>query len=582
MNYYWGFANDFSDEFDDSDVLEHHGILGMKWGIRRYQPYGVGYNAKNKGKFIGSRERRLERTTDKISKTIEKAKKARSAGDVSKLNKLNAKVEKLTIKSDKLKEKIEKKRLKDEAKAEAIKEARDFIEKRKQEAIKKEKLDMMTRADVDEIISNSSKFSTNELQDVINRSQKLSTLEAMSRDKKTEKFNRAISFTKKIVDAGKTSIDAYQTYNKIKDLTKDKTAIKEAEKVARSGDIITLFENRNMLDNKQFEDAFKRVVSTEKLDDKYRRLVHSEIDVLCHHGVKGQKWGVRNGPPYPLKNKKNKANKKEATKTSKTTKTTKKDEAEFKVGITHLSAPDERFWRESVKASDLSRIMNVAEGIMSGELSHLKRLKRESGKIQMSDAIDVNMRRNVSSDSGYANNASDPGLYNNCAKCSASLFLRALGYDVQAGRSAHGALSTAGEYWFDGAVPYKEKSIENLEKRMASFGRQGKGMLGCRRADGSGHSVYFQNERGEDGKYKTVIYDGQIGRKYDSLKDLFDAESFDESQFSRITNLSTATPNWEHLAEDSVSRVNYKNRDLNVVQNIKDGRVFTADNLRFT
>lgn len=24
---------------------------------------------------------------------------------------------------------------------------------------------------------------------------------------------------------------------------------------------------------------------------------------LCHHGVKGQKWGVRNGPPYPIEDK---------------------------------------------------------------------------------------------------------------------------------------------------------------------------------------------------------------------------------------------------------------------------------------
>lgn len=24
-------------------------------------------------------------------------------------------------------------------------------------------------------------------------------------------------------------------------------------------------------------------------------------DYLCHYGIKGQKWGVRNGPPYPIK-----------------------------------------------------------------------------------------------------------------------------------------------------------------------------------------------------------------------------------------------------------------------------------------
>ena len=27
------------------------------------------------------------------------------------------------------------------------------------------------------------------------------------------------------------------------------------------------------------------------------------IDILAHHGVKGQKWGVRNGPPYPIEDK---------------------------------------------------------------------------------------------------------------------------------------------------------------------------------------------------------------------------------------------------------------------------------------
>lgn len=30
---------------------------------------------------------------------------------------------------------------------------------------------------------------------------------------------------------------------------------------------------------------------------------HILNDTLQHHGIKGQKWGVRNGPPYPLKDK---------------------------------------------------------------------------------------------------------------------------------------------------------------------------------------------------------------------------------------------------------------------------------------
>lgn len=295
-------------------------------------------------------------------------------------------------------------------------------------------------------------------------------------------------------------------------------------------------------------------------------------EYLVHHGIENQRWGVRNGPPYPLSKKAHK---------HVVSGRQDKDLEKFRntsIGETTGYSPyytKGRYGYDYKTGMDASRhfkIMQYKDGKSTGHgldelikdpnyMSKLRTLGNHgkiSGESDLSATNPIRSRWDTPGTTEFEDfergmpREAYTGACNNCLKCSSVLALRAKGYDVTAGLSGGGMLSTSTEKYWDGARKYQERSAQNIESRMRSFGNKGMGEIQVVREEGNGHSMFFQNERQADGQWKPVVYDGQTGQKIGDVATALARECHDFSYFAQIVRLDDATPNFKNMAMDDV------------------------------
>lgn len=195
------------------EYLEHHGILGMHWGIRR-TPEQLGH--------------KLAKKRESFEKYSEKAKAAGEAGNAGKLNRYTkkaARINKQVVKLDKSLSKV-------------LKKQADNDEK------------LVKTGSVDDVLSISHRLSEDQLNRAIKRIQNQQKLEGLRPDP-TKQVDKLINVGKKAAEIGQTAYNVAHNFSQFRDVMKDisekdikarKANIEEGRKnrvlqATRSGDI---------------------------------------------------------------------------------------------------------------------------------------------------------------------------------------------------------------------------------------------------------------------------------------------------------------------------------------------------------
>lgn len=304
-------------------------------------------------------------------------------------------------------------------------------------------------------------------------------------------------------------------------------------------------------------------------------------DYLAHHGILGQKYGVRNGPPYPLGASAHSAAEKKAgwRKSLSTSKTRYGSQGSSK-DSTSVKKPKEKKDSDNSSAAfflarmaldivgfrpirlamDTKRLMDygqskVKQALENKRVSKLEVDKKTGFHLKNKEMTPEEDMKHINP--GYKN--FNANTKNNCMLCTTAYELRRRGYDVQAGISTKGYQYKNVEEWFPKA---KVKNIyspdrsdkkqlskegvkavlgisgkEKFQKLSESLLKHGDGARGNLMVSwnlkGGGHSIVWENQNG-----RVILRDCQSGKKYTSDRQIASLLSKTvDAQYARTDNV---------------------------------------------
>lgn len=246
----------------DDDYIEHHGILGMHWGIRR-TPEQLGH--------------RVSKKKEKFEEYSEKAKKAAKEGKTKTFERYTKKSERTSKRVIKLNKTLEK----------ALKKQYEADEK------------IVREGDIDSVLAISHRLSQEQIDRAYKRIAAKQNLEGL-KPSIDNKIDRLVNLGGKVVTGTKHAYDIINNVNNFKEVMKDmkESEIKEAEaarekerkaivtKATRTGDV----EEMKKVWGKATIEELKDMSDTLKL--RYE-IANIDYDALKKDISKASQWEAR-------------------------------------------------------------------------------------------------------------------------------------------------------------------------------------------------------------------------------------------------------------------------------------------------